>query len=248
MANFWNLVNKVIDRADVLLLLLDARMVEGTRNLEIEDKVRQNNKPLIYVITKSDLADKDETEKYKKVLKPCVFVSSILHHGTTLLRERILIEAAKAKIPYDTIKVGILGYPNVGKSTLINALAGRKAAPTSCMSGYTTGLQNVRADSRIMLIDTPGVIPYKEKDLAKHAAIGTKDYTKIKDPEVAVIDMMKEFPGKIEKHFGVKIKDDMQETLEDIAIKKRLVLKGNEPDIERMCRTILKEWQQGKIK
>ena len=91
MANFWQLVNKVIREADVLLLLLDARLVEKTRNMEIEDKVRKAGKVLIYVITKSDLVDKQDVEKYKKTLKPCVFVSAVKHHGTTILRERILI-------------------------------------------------------------------------------------------------------------------------------------------------------------
>ncbi len=251
MANFWQLVNKVIREADVLLLLLDARLVEKTRNMEIEDKVRKAGKVLIYVITKSDLVDKQDVEKYKKTLKPCVFVSAVKHHGTTILRERILIEAQKAKVIVDNrglVRVGVLGYPNVGKSTLINALSGRRAAPTSSMSGYTTGVQNIRIDNRILLVDTPGVIPYMEKDLSKHAAIGTRDYSKIKDPDVVIMDMMIEFPGKIEKHCGVEVSDDKEETLDRIARKRQLLMKGNKPDILRASKILLKEWQEGKIR
>ncbi|MFH1439382.1 MAG: GTPase [Candidatus Woesearchaeota archaeon] len=275
MANFWKIVNQVIRNADVLLLLLDARMIEETRNKEIEDKVKQSGKPLIYVITKSDLADKDEIERYKKYkrteMKPLVFVSSIKHHGTTILRERILIEAKRAGFNKESnnkskqclVKVGILGYPNVGKSTLINALSGRKASPTSNTSGYTKSLQNVRADNRIMLIDTPGVIPYMEKDAGKHAAIGTIDYNKMKDPDIAVMGLMRDFPRKIEEHYGFKTdanKDkryesedyeehiDYEETLEKIAIKKKILKKGNKPDIDKTSRMILKDWQDGKIK
>jgi ribosome biogenesis GTPase A len=251
MANFWELVNRVIRDADVILLLLDARLVEKTRNEEIEDKVRKAGKVLIYVITKSDLVDKQDVEKYKKTLKPCVFVSAVKHHGTTILRERILIEAHKAKVEEDKrglIKVGVLGYPNVGKSTLINALSGKRAAPTSSISGYTKGVQNVKADNRIVLIDTPGVIPYLEKDLSKHAAIGTIDYSKIKDPDVTIMDLMIEFPGKIERYCGVEVSDDKEETLEKIATKRNLLMKGSRPDVIRAAKILLKDWQEGKIR
>ncbi|MBT4540969.1 GTPase RsgA [Candidatus Woesearchaeota archaeon] len=252
MANFWKIVNEVISSADVLLLLLDARMVDKTRNEEIENKVKKTGKPLIYVITKSDLANKDETEKYKKELKPCVFVSAVKHHGTTMLRERILIEASKANVKFKVIRVGILGYPNVGKSTLINALSGRKAAKTSSMSGYTTGVQKIRADTRIMLLDTPGVIPYKEKDDDKHAFIGTQDHTKIKEPDLVVMKLIEEYPGKIEEFYKVKEKDvddfdDKEEIIEHIAIKKKLLMKGNKPDIKRASKMIIRDWQEGKI-
>ena len=246
--NFWKVVNKVIDEADILLLLLDARLVEKTRNKEIEDKVKKAGKTLIFVVTKSDLVEKTDAEKYKKQLKPCVFVSAIKHHGTTMLRERILIEASKAKIPYKMIKVGVLGYPNVGKSTLINALSGRKAARTSIISGYTTGVQKVKADNRIMLLDTPGVIPYMEKDQTKHAAIGTEDFTKIKDPDMTVMKMMEKFPGKIESFYGVEQLEDKEEVIIRIAKKKKALKKGNRPDIERVSRMILKDWQAGKIR
>ena len=66
MANFWDLVNKVIRNADILLLVMDARMAEGTRNIEIEDRVKEAGKPLIYVLNKCDLVDKAFIEKYKE--------------------------------------------------------------------------------------------------------------------------------------------------------------------------------------
>ena len=76
MPSFWGLVNRVIREADVLLLLLDARLVNETRNLEIESKVRQKGKPLIYVVTKCDLVGKAHAEKWKSILNPCVFISA----------------------------------------------------------------------------------------------------------------------------------------------------------------------------
>jgi len=232
----------------MLLLLLDSRLVEETRNREIEDKVRESGKVLIYVITKCDLVPKEEAEKWKKKLSPCVFMSAKERHGTRKLRERILIEAGKAKLRWKVLRVGVLGYPNVGKSSLINAMKGKKAAPTSPMSGYTKGVRNVRTDTRIMLMDTPGVIPYREDDPHKHLLTGTRDFRKIRDPDLAAIELMKRFPGKIESFYGVTEKKDREETIEDIARKRNLLVKGGRPDTKRACLMILRNWQEGRIK
>ncbi len=243
--SYWKIVNKVIEQADILLLLLDARLMDETRNAEVEDKVREAKKPLIYVITKCDLVDKKLMDQI--TLHPSVFVSAKDHHGTTLLRERILIEGQKTYKNQEVFTVGVLGYPNVGKSSLINALKGKKAAPTSSVSGFTTGVRKVKMDNRIMFLDTPGVVPYLEKNDSKHAFIGTIEFNKIENPDVIVIELMEKYPGKIESHYGVETSSDFEETLEAIAKKKNLIKKHAELDIERTAKMILKEWQMGKI-
>ncbi|NOZ80404.1 MAG: GTPase [DPANN group archaeon] len=246
MANFWKVVNKVIRDADVLLLVLDARMVEETRHAELEAKVRREGKPLIYVVSKADLVQKEKAERYKRVLHPCVFISATKHLGTTLLRNRILIEAKKRGL--EKVKVGVLGYPNVGKSSLINALKGRKAASTSILSGHTKGVQKIKADRRIILLDTPGVIPYKENTSLKHAFIGTLDFTKVKEPDVVVGKLMERFPGTIESWYEVSPDEDPENVLEAIARKRNVLKRGNVPDTQRMATMILKDWQKGTIR
>lgn len=248
MADFWQLVNKVIEQSDLLLLVLDARMPTQTLNKEVVDKVQRAKKPLIYVLTKSDLAGKEQAEEAKSFFRPCVFVSAKQFQGTTMLRERILIEGKKAYKEKEAFIVGVLGYPNVGKSTLINALKGKHSASTSPHSGHTRGLQNIKADNRIYLIDTPGVIPYREKDPSKHAMIGTVDFTKAKEPDLAVMELMDLYPGKIEAYYGVERDEDKDAVLEAIALKRRMLRKGGEADAGRMARQVLKDWQSGAIR
>ncbi|MBI2139814.1 50S ribosome-binding GTPase [Candidatus Woesearchaeota archaeon] len=246
MANFWRLVNKVIAKADVILEVIDARMVEETRNAEVESKVKGEGKPLIYVVNKCDLVNIEGLRKKIQHLNPCVFVSTTQHHGFTMLKDRILIEAHKRNIKKP--RVGVLGYPNVGKSSVINTLKGSSAAKTSPESGFTRSLQNVRVGSSIMMIDTPGVFPYLENNKAAHILTGVIDSGKAKDPDAAAMRIMEEHPGVVEKYFNVGAHDDGEITLGEIALKRGLLLKGGKPDIDRAARNILRLWQKGEIK
>lgn len=239
---YWNLVNKVLREADIIILVLDARMPLETRNVEIENKVNALGKTLIYVINKSDLADLVTLKALKKQFKKSVFISAKKHTGLNKLREILGVEAKKVK--FETVRVGVLGYPNVGKSSLINSLKGRESAPVSSISGYTKSIRNVRASGKIMFLDTPGVIPYNEKDNVKHSMIGTVDHSREKDPDLVVMQLIKTFPGLIGEYYDVVENDDI---IESIAKKRNLLKKGNEPDISRTARMILKDWQTGKI-
>ena len=241
--NFWKTVNKVIEQADIILEVVDARDVDGTRNKEIEDKVKKKGKVLISVLNKCDLADKRDLEKIKKRLKKCVFVSCKEYHGFKMLKEAIMIEANGLKI--DKPRVGVLGYPNMGKSSVINALKGSKAARTSAESGYTKGKQFIAARS-IKLIDTPGVIPYKEKGELKYALMGIT--TKVKDADLVVMQFMEEQEGVLEKYYNVDVEKDKEGTLEKITLKLNFLKKGGLPDIKRGAEAILKDLQRGKIK
>jgi hypothetical protein len=245
MANFWKLVNGVIAKSDILLEVLDARMIDQTRNEELEDKIQKAGKQIIFVINKCDLVNKDELEKEirKKKLFPSVFISSTEYYGITMLRDKILRYAKR-----EEVIVGVLGYPNTGKSSLINTLNGRASVPVSMKSGFTRSVQLIRTDKRISLLDTPGVIPYGEKDQSKHIMISTIDFTKVKDPEMAAMDLIDQMDGLIEKYYGVEKKEDSSETIVEIALKQKKLIKGGNPNIDLMSRTILRDWQTGKIR
>jgi len=243
MKNFWKVVNEVIEESDLLLLVLDARLIDETRNQEIEDKVKKANKKLIYVINKSDLVPKPYLEKQKKRFKKAVFISSIKKQGTTILLHKIMEMGKK-----DEIVVGVLGYPNVGKSSVTNALKGKASAPTSAQSGHTKGKQLLRVNKRVLILDTPGVLPYKEKDEIKHALMASIDPSRVKDPEYVVMHIIRSHKGLLERYFKVEPHRSASKVLERITMKRNVLIKGGEPDIDRMARTILRLWQKGKIK
>ncbi len=249
MPSYWTLVKHVIRDSDLLLLVLDARLVDESRNIEIEHKVRDSGKPLIYIINKCDLVDREEAKEKWRKLHPSIMISAKEHLGISKLRERIHIEAAR--LGKKEVVVGVLGYPNVGKSSLINALKGRKSASTSALSGHTKGLQRIRVGKRILLMDTPGVIPYKEskeKNFIKHASMGSIDYTHIREPDMVIADLMMRFPGRIEAYYGVEPMDDPYDTILEIAKKRHVLKRGGAPDEMRMARMILTDWQKGRIK
>ncbi len=231
MVRFWKVVNDVLRQSDIILLVLDSRNIDATINQEIVNKI---TKPVIYVLNKCDLVNKDILDKAKKRFKKAVFVSSREYYGIKKLRELIIIEGKRLKIvkPF----VGVLGYPNVGKSSVINALNGRGSAKTSSSSGFTKGKQNISA-KQFMLVDTPGVIPYREKESVLK---GSVDFSKVKDPEDAFYDLLEHCPDLL-KHYGVH-------DLEELAIKRQLLLKKGLPDIVGAARLVLKDWQKGKIK
>ena len=90
MPSFWRHVNQVLEESQIVIEVLDARLVQETRNKEIENKVRWAKKKILYVITKCDLVNVAELKKKAKSLYPSVFISSKDHLGTTILKKKIL--------------------------------------------------------------------------------------------------------------------------------------------------------------
>ena len=242
MSHFGWIVHKVIKQSDIVLEILDARFIDETRNEQIEKKA----KILIHVINKCDYVDKRYLDEAKKGLENCVFISAKKHFGITLLRQKIRILAKQNRIKKPV--VGVIGYPNVGKSSVINALKGKHSAKTSSEAGYTKGKQYLRIGNDFLMIDTPGVMPRERKKEEELVLIGAKNPHAIKDPDLAVIRLMTSNFGLILKAYVVNIKKDKEATIEDIALKLNLKKKGNLPDIERASRKILRDWLDGRMK
>ncbi len=250
MPGYHVMVADVISRADILLEVLDARFPDETRNDEVERDVARSNKPFILVLNKCDLVPKDILERTKARLNkvaPTVFVSCRKRHGTTMLLHKIL---ELTRIEGRDILVGVLGYPNTGKSTVINVLAGRHKAPTSPISGYTRGIQLVKAGSHIMLLDTPGVIPFDERDQYIQGVLGVKDATKLKDPvgvAMKIIDrLLAGNKTALESFYRVKVEGlDSYDSLLVIGKKCNFLQKKGEVDETRAAVRVINDWQKG---
>ena len=170
-----------------------------------------------------------------------MYISSTQKLGTTILLKKIL-ELSRG----EPVVIGVLGYPNVGKSSLINALAGKAKARTSSESGFTKGLQKVKVNNKITILDTPGVFPDKEKDNKKFGKTGAVDFGKIKDPEIVALTIIRDNKTLLEKHYNIKSEDE-EDFLEKLAIMFKKMSKGNTPNLEAASRLFLKDWQTGKI-
>ncbi len=248
---FLKRVHNVINKADLLLEILDARFPEQTRNNALEETISRKGKKLILVLNKADLISKKKLIKLKNQLSEftrTVFLSAKEKKGINLLRKEIGIALSGKGV------IGVIGYPNTGKSSIINALTGRKAAPTSLKAGFTRGEQRIRLTEKIQLIDTPGIIPFEEKDEFKLILTLSKNPNQISDAEYCaekLIQLLLQDNAKeLEKVYGVKISSEIntEKILEEIALKKNKLIKGGLPDIQNASIQVLMDYQKGKLK
>ncbi|MFH1787365.1 MAG: GTPase [archaeon] len=249
---YQDILLKIIEISDIIIEVIDSRFIDETRNKKIEKIITNKNKRIIYALNKSDLTNKKEING----LYPYVFISCKNRRGSKELRNRIKIESQKIKNPnnYKRIHVGVIGYPNSGKSSVINLLKGKSSAKTGSEAGFTKGIQKIKLDENTLLLDSPGVIPLekysqenKEK-ISQHAKLGARDYSKVKDPEIVVHTILKEYSKQIEKFYDIKANGDSEILIECLGKKLNYLKKRGIVDADRTSRHILKDWQEGKIR
>jgi len=252
--SFTQMAQDVIDQSDVVLEVIDARFIDKTRNAELENKVIKKGKKLIFVLTKSDLVEiKDLKLNYDLTqIEPYVLFSAKGRVGRSRLRELIAVEASRFK--KNKVLVGVIGYPNTGKSSLINVLCAGRRAGTSPTAGFTKSIQKIKFRKGVYILDSPGVITggeensINEKIVKKQTEIGAKDYNKVKYPDFTLNEIMKEEPGVFDRFYGVDSGGEVDVLLEKLGEKWNFLKKGGDIDTERTARRILKDWQEGKIK
>ncbi|MDA3837265.1 MAG: 50S ribosome-binding GTPase [Nanoarchaeota archaeon] len=259
----------IVDTSDIILEVLDARFLEETRNRKLEAEIERQGKKIIYVLNKTDLLTLNKLQEIKEKVFPYAIVSCINRLGIKDLRnlikrvaktveKREKREILKDKIVVnekggDKMKVGVIGYPNAGKSSLLNLLAGKSAAGVGADAGFTRNVQKIRLSEDIVLTDSPGVIPEdqyslsdKEK-IAEHSLAGGKSYTQIKEPDIVVMQLFKKYKDALNKFYKTEA-EDSDDLIEEVGEQKRLLKKGGEINEDFAAREILKSWQLGKIK
>ena len=253
---FPELVKEIIKISDIVLEILDARFIEETRNKELEKLIKKQGKQLIYVLNKADLIDIKTKlpEIHALKLSPYLLVSCRERKGVAKLRDKIKIEVKKLNLDYKRAQIGIIGYPNTGKSSLINVLTGKASAKTGAQAGFTRGMQKIRLAKDILMLDTPGVIPESEyshtakEAIQTQAKISARTLDTIRDPEIVVSGLLKDYSKQIEEHYQIEAKGDIEVLMEKLGRKKNFLKKGNLVDEDRTLRIIIKDWQEGKIK
>ncbi|RLF85215.1 GTP-binding protein [Thermococci archaeon] len=248
----WRIVREAIKEGDIVIEVVDARDPIGTRNPKVERLVQEEGKKLLIVMNKADLVPKEWAEEYKKKHKdvPIVFISARERKGTGILRKEIkrlakeLFEEGK-----DKVKVVLVGYPNVGKSTIINVLKGKHAVGTAAIPGYTKGKQFIKLSKKIWLVDSPGVVPVDDFD--ELVIRGGFPADKIEDPVKPALKLIKRIletrKEAITEKYGIKKLESEEQILEAIGKKKGLLGRGGKVNLEEAARYFLREWQTGRF-
>jgi len=246
---FWNVVKDVVRKSDVVLEMVDARFPELTRLGVIEKYAKSCHKHLIIVLNKMDLLSSRSVQQIKNEFRNenVVFVSSKFNRNIFEL-----IGTIKSITKKDAPTVCIIGYPNTGKSTLINKLSKGGKVRTSTESGFTRGKQLIRGRGNIMLIDTPGIVPYEARDEIRLGLVSGISPAKLEDPALVAFELLSIFkfrnPEALQASYGLDPQQEADEMLETLAEKWNMRMKKGVIDERRAAIKLLNDWHDGVMK
>ncbi|XP_039706998.1 nucleolar GTP-binding protein 2 [Pteropus medius] len=250
----WGELYKVIDSSDVVVQVLDARDPMGTRSPHIETYLKKEKpwKHLIFVLNKCDLVPTWATKRWVAVLSQdyptLAFHASLTNPFGKGAFIQLLRQFGKLHTDKKQISVGFIGYPNVGKSSVINTLRSKKVCNVAPIAGETKVWQYITLMRRIFLIDCPGVVYPSEDSETDIVLKGVVQVEKIKTPEDhigAVLERAK--PEYISKTYKIDSWENAEDFLEKLAFRTGKLLKGGEPDLQTVGKMVLNDWQRGRI-
>ena len=260
MAKTKRQIKEKIDLIDIVFELIDARIPYASKNKEVDDIIR--NKPRILIMTKRDLCDEEvslkwksfyENKGYKVVMLDLVKdknLDSLLNITKNIGDELNKKRQAKGLKPRK-IRILILGIPNVGKSTIINRLVGRKATNVGNKPGITKSLEWIRINKDLELLDTPGILwPKLDTDeialnLASMTAIKEEILNKDSVAIHIINKMIKLYPDNFKERYHLDdTNKDIVEIL-DIIGKNIGAIRNRETDYEKVYTILLKDLREG---
>ena len=267
----------VLKAADVLLEVIDARDPMGCRCVALEDAVMQRftNKRIILILNKVDLVPPDVTQRWLTYLRqyfPTLpfkastqkkgemgsaagagklsSYGSEAYGGDQLLQ--LLKNYARSRNLKTAVTVGLLGYPNVGKSSVINSLKRARAVSVGATPGLTTHAQTISLDKNVKLMDCPGIVfarAVTEEEQADVALRNAVRVEKLEDPSVPVAAILRRVPAtQLEEQYGVASFAGVEDFLTLVAAKRGHLRKGGAADQDAAARAVLIDWNNGAIK
>lgn len=262
MTKAVRMMQEDIKLVDLLIEIADARIPRASRNPDI-DRLGQNKARLI-LLNKSDLSDEKMNQSWKEYFT-AQGVSAVLidsRKGTGLKEiQNAVMTACREKIERDRkrgilnrpVRAMVAGIPNVGKSTFINAYAGKACTKTGNKPGVTKGKQWIRLGKNLELLDTPGILwpKFDEESIGLHLAmIGSINDEILHEDELAckVIEFMKQdYAGRLKNRYEVEETETAQAILEAISIRRGCLKKGGEPDLDKAAGMLLDEFRSGTL-
>ena len=261
MAKAKRQMEESIKRVDSLIYVLDARAPFSCINPEFDNLIAL--KPVLYVINKSDLTEKSAVEKWTAAFRAkgmtVLAISSTVGKDASKVLSALReinaqkIERLRAKGVNYALKAMVIGMPNTGKSTLINALCRGKKTVTGNKPGVTKGEQWVRLDGGISLLDTPGTLSHSMK--SEKAGVNLAFIGSVRDAVVDTTELSLElirflnekYSDALPARYGISVEGSPLDILERTAVKRGLVRKGGEADLDKAAVALLDDFRKQRL-
>lgn len=246
-------IARSLSSIDVIIEILDARAPHSSSNPVIDRIVKE--KPVIKLLNKSDLSDPYHTQKWQQYFNKSEYQNSIAINAMTSESKNEIVnlisKLSERKEGKNTLTM-VVGIPNVGKSSVINMLAGKKIARTGNEPAITKGQQKINLRNGIMLIDTPGILWPKIEDAEsglKLAALGSIRNTAVGYDEIAIYIikfLMQKYPDYLKARYKIDLlSQDEHEIIELLAKKRGCLSKGGKIDLTKISEIIADDLRRG---
>ena len=262
MTKAKRMMQEDIKLIDLVIELVDARLPMSSRNPDIDSLGK--GKSRLILLNKADLADPKLNDKWEEFFyKKGYFVVQINSRNGNGIKSinGIIQQACAEKIERDRrrgimnrpVRAMVVGIPNVGKSTFINAYAGKACAKTGNKPGVTKGKQWIRLNKSVELLDTPGILwpKFEDQTVGMNLAMAGSIRDEILNIDELAIELIKylhkEYEGMLSERFQIEESDDALNTLEEIAKVRGCISKGASLDLSKASALIMEEFRNGKI-
>ena len=244
---------------DIVIEVIDARIPVSSRNPIIDELVK--TKKRIIILNKSDLSDGKAnaqwSDYFKKQGSMVLAMNCMSGGGVNQLYKilnRLQDEKNEGQIRKKPLRMMIVGVPNVGKSSLINRMTGKKSAKTGDRPGITKGKQWLGLENGMQLLDTPGILwpKFEDPEAGLNLAFCGSIKDEILDVATLALELIKvlqrDYPQLLKDRYKLdEIEEDALTNMENIALKRGFILPGRRIDYERCAKTVLDEFRRGKI-